>query len=225
MRWQTAAGWPSSTAATIPAQDADWIGSLTQAGGRIRALTTRPASFAVNSHLHRAIQLLKAAAAEDKAPPCVLYVFSDRTRPSWSEAVKPEELPPGSRAVFVDVGVEEPHDVAIERVEVDPPIVEPGKPMNVFITVRATGAPHGDLQLVWQLDNDPDQEKQPVRKKFTLAAGAEQRFSFPDQKAPLCRPTHAAGPTRSRPGWNRRMRWLATTADPRRFWCGIARHY
>jgi hypothetical protein len=168
-----------------PGSEADRPGSVTQAAARVKGLTVRPSAHPVNAHLGRAYQSLNALAAEGDTLPRLLYVFSDRTRPAWTDALKAEELPPGVRAVFVDVGVEEPHDLAIERIEVVPPVAEPGKDVQVYITVRCTGGERAN-QLDWQIDNDPVQDKPPVKTKFVLggAKGKEKTFVFRDVKAP-----------------------------------------
>ena len=45
----------------------------------------------------------------------------------------------GINSVFVDVGVDNPKDLAIDKVEVVPPVVAPGGKIKIQVTVRATG--------------------------------------------------------------------------------------
>ncbi len=170
-----------------PDADADRSTSLTQARARVKGLTTRPAAHAVNAHLGRAYRVLNNLAVEDPTAPRLLYIFSDRTRPGWATAIKAEELPQGVRAVFVDVGVEEPHDLAIERIEIVPPVVEPGKKMQVLITVRGTGT-SSENEIFWRIDNDADADSQSHTQKFLVGEGKEKTIAFPAIDAPALPP-------------------------------------
>jgi hypothetical protein len=129
--------------------------------------------------------------AKDLTAPRLLYIFSDRTRQAWSDALKSEELPPHVRAVFVDVGVDQPHDLAIERIEISPAVVEPEKELQVSITVRCTGRERKN-RLSWQIDNDPNPEQQPSVSEFELAGGKEKTFTYKVAKAPALPPQTTA---------------------------------
>ena len=163
-----------------PGTPADWSSSLEEA--RDRKLTTRTTAHPVNAHLGRAFALLNSLPADDPSPRLV-YIFSDRTRAAWSAAIKAEELPKGVRVVYVDVGAEKPDDYAIDRIEVVPAIVEPGKKMEVFITVRCTGS-KGPNQLFWQIDNDPNPRREITPEVFRLDDGKEKTFRY-ERTAPL----------------------------------------
>ena len=161
--------------------------SLTQARGRVKGLTTRPAAYPVSAHLGRAHRALSALAAEGDAAPRLVYVFSDRTRPSWVEGHKPDEPPQGARAFFVDVGVDEPREQGITNIEVVPPVVEPGRPLQVRITVRGTGAAYGN-QVACQIDNDPDQARTPFKNRFDLGRGEQKTVTWLIPEAPALPP-------------------------------------
>jgi hypothetical protein len=166
-----------------PKTDTDQATEITKARARVKSLTTRPASYPVNAHIARAYGILESLGAKDPTAPRLLYIFSDRTRNAWSDALKTEELPPYVRAVFVDVGVDEPHDLAIDRIEVVPAVADPGQEVQVSITVRCTGRQRKN-RLSWQIDNDPNAEQQPSATDFELAGGKERTFAYKIPKAP-----------------------------------------
>ena len=125
---------------------------------RIQALTVRPANGPATRLFDRAFQMLDDLKKEydgvSEPPPRYLFVFSDRTRPSWdptdARSLKARE---GINSVYVDVGVKEPEDLAIERVEVDPPSVPPGGTVRVRAFIRATGK-RADRKVACHLDDD-----------------------------------------------------------------------
>jgi hypothetical protein len=85
----------------------------------------------------------------------VLYVFSDRTRGCWDEGAAAGLKPPaGVTAFFVDVGVDDPADLAIVEVKPEPATVRPGGTVRVNVSVRATGDDY-DAELTCSLDNQP----------------------------------------------------------------------
>ncbi len=180
-----------------PEADTDRAVSLTQALGRVKSLTTRPASHPMNAHLGRASRVLAALAVEDPTVPRLLYIFSDRTRPSWSNDIKAEELPPGVRAVFVDVGVEEPVDLAIEKIEVMPPVVEPNKEMEVIITVRSTGGAFKSSSSARSITT-PIRINSVFRRKWSICRRARRRRSSTSVSRRRCLSMHQRPRTRSR---------------------------
>jgi hypothetical protein len=114
--------------------------------------------------------------------PRFVYVFSDRTRASWDARAAAAVRPEGVTAVFVDVGADSPKDLAIDKVEIDPPVVTPGAPMKVRVTVRATGTDF-DTELTCRIDGDADAERGADRKAIRLSAGQSQVFLY-DRLAP-----------------------------------------
>jgi hypothetical protein len=151
----------------------EWL-SPALAQTRLDSLRIRPANAAVNRQLDRAVRMLEKIGEGEDPPPRFLYLFSDRARASWDPHAGPRILPDGIRALFVDVGTDKPKDLAIEKVEVVPPVVAPGARIQIQATVRATGVDF-DTELLCQLDNDPDSER---KMAIQLAAGQGRVFVF-----------------------------------------------
>jgi hypothetical protein len=151
---------------------------------RLDGLRLRPAGGALNRSVARAARLLQQAATGEEALPRFLYVFSDRTRPSWDGGPSREPLPlDGINVVYLDVGKDGPRDLAIEDVKVDPAVVAPGAPFSIHVAVRASG---GDFEndLTCQIDNDPEVgrvDPNQVKRR----AGQSEEVVFPPRKAPL----------------------------------------
>jgi hypothetical protein len=137
----------------------DWLGAG-QVQARLTGLRVRPANAPVNRSIERAYRLLSEKGGDgENAPPRFLFVFSDRTRASWDSAAAKNLSPPeGVNTVYIDVGVESPKDLAIDKVEVEPPVVAPGGTVQIKVTLRATGEP-GPNALNCQFDPEPDPDK------------------------------------------------------------------
>jgi hypothetical protein len=167
---------PASRVAILDAGDdtGDSFLSHAEALSRLDALAIRPGGGPVSRSLDRAYRLAEQVRLEEDAPPCFFYIFSDRTRSCWDPALAtrpgtrtpPKDLP----VSFVDVGVESPRDLAIRKIEVDPPVVAPGALVEVRVTVTSTGGEH-DNDLVLSIDNDTEARRQPQRRTFKMAAG------------------------------------------------------
>jgi hypothetical protein len=159
----------------------EWM-SPALAQTRIEGLRIRPANAPLNRQIERAVRLLEKVGEGDDPPPRFLYVFSDRTRASWDVQTGPKTIPDTLRALFVDVGADKPKDLAIEKVEVIPPIVPPGGRIQIQVTLRATGADF-DTELLCQLDNDPESDRPPDRQAIQLGAGQGRVLVF-ERSAP-----------------------------------------
>ncbi len=149
-----------------------------EAEGRIEGLRIRPGSFALNGALEDTFRLLQEEAGGENAPPRLLYVFSDRTRASWEQKVARATLPEGVQAVFVDVGAEAPRDQAIDKVEVVPQVVAPGRRFEVRVTVRATNAEHVNSVSCQVGDELPE------RRDVQLTKDAPQEMVVFERTAP-----------------------------------------
>lgn len=160
---------------------AEWM-SPALAQTRIDGLRIRPANAALNRQMDRAVRLLEKVGEGEDPPPRFLYLFSDRTRASWDPRAGPRKMPDGIRGLFVDVGADKPTDLAIDKVEIVPPIVAPGERIQIQVTVRATGADF-DTELLCQLDNDADSGRPPDKQAIQLAAGQGRVFVF-EREAP-----------------------------------------
>ncbi|HTU18484.1 MAG TPA: VWA domain-containing protein [Gemmataceae bacterium] len=163
----------------------EWL-SPALAQARLDGLRIHPANAAVNRQLDRAVRMLEKVGEGEDPTPRFLYVFSDRARASWDPRAGPRTMPDGIRALFVDVGADKPKDLAIEKLEVVPPVVAPGSRIQIQATVRATGADF-DTELLCQLDNDPDSER---KMAIQLAAGQGRVFVF-ERDAPQNRGENA----------------------------------
>ncbi|HTU18074.1 MAG TPA: BatA domain-containing protein [Gemmataceae bacterium] len=160
---------------------AEWM-SPALAQTRIDGLRIRPANAALNRQIDRAVRLLEKVGESEDPPPRFLYLFSDRTRASWDARAGPRTVPQGIRALFVDVGADKPKDLAIDKVEIVPPIAAPGERIQIQATVRATGTDF-DTELLCQLDNDADSGRPPDKQALQLAAGQGRVFVF-EREAP-----------------------------------------
>ncbi len=167
----------------------DWLPTGT-APARLAALRTRPASAALNHAVERGFRLLAKLGEGEEVPPRFLYVFSDRARASWDSALRPVR-PEGISAAWVDVGVESPKDIAIDKIELEPPALTSGQPLRILVTVRATGGDF-DTELSCRIDNDPDVNRPADRQPIRLSAGQARVFVF-ERPAPA-RPAASVSP-------------------------------
>lgn len=145
---------------------------------RLKSLEIRAANSPVSRTLTQAFKLLadEDGSAEGAAepPPRYLYLFSDRTRPSWdNDDVARLKPPEGVGITYVDVGLEKPTDLAIEQVTLEPSAVVPGGEVRVLAVVRATGE-KVDRNITCQLDNEARVQTRTVR----LEEGARQTVAF-----------------------------------------------
>jgi hypothetical protein len=152
---------------------------LSAALARIDGLRLRPSASSLQPAVKRAFDVLREAGQGPDPPPRFLYVFSDRTRASWDPS-RAESLnrPDGVACSFVDVGVDDPRDLAIDAVEVEPAVAPPGGRVVVRVTVRAVGGDY-ENELHCTFDNDPDPESSGERQKTVkVAKGETQTVSF-----------------------------------------------
>jgi hypothetical protein len=150
----------------------DWIATPAMIQARIDGLRIRAGNGPLNRQIDRAVRLLQTNGEGEDAPPRFLYIFSDRTRGCWdaSEVRKPTPAEANVNVVFVDVGVEAAQDLAIDKLEVVPPVVAPGARFHVHVTVRATNRDFVNTLNV-QVDNEfPDS------KEVKLLAGRSQTY-------------------------------------------------
>jgi hypothetical protein len=154
---------------------------VAEAKSRLDNLRIRPGAGALNRSVQKALALLGQESGGEDAPPRFLYVFSDRTRASWdSNGVKPA-LPEGVQVIYVDVGVEKPRDLAIEKVEVVPRVVPPGALYEVRVSIRGTPGGHKN-EVSCRIDSDtdaPDRKPVELEKEETGAV-----IVFSERKAP-----------------------------------------
>ncbi len=156
----------------------EWERSPSSARDRIASLRLRHANAALPRQIEQAYRLLteldRGVDNPTEALPKVLYVFSDRTYGCWDEqAAKGLTQPPGINAVFVDVGVDEPADLAIVEVKPEPLTLRPGDTVKIAVTVQATGADY-DTEIVCAFDGEAHGQRLPLK----LQAGRTQTVTF-----------------------------------------------
>jgi hypothetical protein len=136
--------------------------TIAQARERIAGLKLRHANASLPRQIERAYALfpeLDRLQENGAEAPHVLYVISDRTRGCWDEAEAAGVKPPaGVTAVFVDVGVDDPTDLAIVEVKPEPTTVRPGGTVRVNVSVQATGDDY-DAALVCTIDGQHEQKQ------------------------------------------------------------------
>jgi hypothetical protein len=140
---------------------------LSEARSRVEALRIRPAAGSLNRAVDRGLRLLGEEPGGEDAPPRLLYIFSDRTRASWETAGLKPVVPEDVTVLFIDVGVEKPRDLAIEKVEVIPAVVAPKGRIEIRVSVRGTPGEHNN-ELRCEIDNDPNPNQKPDIKPVQL---------------------------------------------------------
>jgi hypothetical protein len=162
----------------------EWLPNLNMARDRIDQLHLRAANYPVTAQLSPAYDLLakldQDPGAGDGPPLRFLYVFSDRTRACWNAAqieslarMRDRVPPPEVHAVFVDVGVPQPVDVAITDWHVSKDLLHAGERLTISATIQATGSPC-DTEISCTLDSQPAGARKPVQ----LAADSHTGVSF-----------------------------------------------
>ncbi len=187
----------------------EWL-SPPAAQSRIEGLRIRPANAPLNRQLDRAVRLLEKIGEGDDPPPRFLYVFSDRTRVCWDVPAGPKSVPETIRALFVDVGADKPKDLAIEKVEVVPPVVAPGGRIQIHVTVRATGDDF-NTELLCQLDNEAEAERRRTSRRSSLPPDRGACSSSSARRQPAGWEMPKKRRIRSRYGTRRRMPCRSTT--------------
>jgi len=90
------------------------------------------------------------------------------------------------QAVWVDVGVENPVDLAIDKVEIDPPVAAPVARVRIKVTVRSTGREH-DNKLIVALDPEPDAARPADELAVQLGKGQSQLLVIERPARPAAR--------------------------------------
>ena len=168
-------------------QGGEWlapVGSAKElARDKITALDLKPISFPVTSQLATALEMLSrqdlnASSGED-AIPRFIYVFSDRTEACWdagsAESLKRirDQIPqPGVHAVFIDVGVDSPADLAITDLRLERQAISPHEHMVLEATIAATGEAY-DTQVECQVDGETIDQR-----PINLASGQSEVIRF-----------------------------------------------
>ena len=100
----------------------------------------------------------------------MLYIFSDRAAAGWDrEEAKRIKMPAGVQASYIDFGVDQPRDLGVEKIEINPLVVAPGGAVTVTADLRAVGADF-DVNLLCQIDNDAN----PASRHVKMTAGKDR---------------------------------------------------
>jgi hypothetical protein len=161
----------------------EWLTSSSQARERIGQLRLRPANGPVTGRLSEAYRLLadldQETEGNNASLPRFIYVFSDRTEESWDahrlhdlEQFR-DRLGAPAHAVFVDVGTDEPVDLALVKFELPRQIVPTNDKLILRVTVSATGE-RCDTEVICRIDD----EKAADHKAVQLEPGQSQSYTF-----------------------------------------------
>jgi hypothetical protein len=157
----------------------EWTLNVDQARQRIGELKLRHANAPLNRQIDQAYRLFNDLEENAENPterlPRFLYVFSDRTTGCWDPgAASNQKAPDGLQAAFVDVGAKDPEDVAILSVEAVPPVVAAGNPVEIKVTIRATGKTAKP-----QFECKFDDEKTAMKAELEIPPGTSKSYTFP----------------------------------------------
>jgi len=181
---------PGSRVAVLdPAEPGgQWEASAADARKRLEDLKEpHGAGVPVTTALATAYQLLRTVDQETEAAeplPRLVAVVSDRAAACW-DASRAADLaplrdsvpPPAVAHLFLDVGADQPADVAVTGVELKPQVVPQNQPVVLTATVRATGPDVPDMVVTCRLTTaDAPEQKQVV--KLAAGAAAAARFKF-----------------------------------------------
>jgi hypothetical protein len=169
----------------------EWQSAVARAREQVDKLQIRAANSPLTRQIAQAYRLFDNLSQEEDAgaepPPRFLYIFSDRTQECWDDSdARSLTQPPGINAVFVDVGVAKPADLAIANLELSHQVVGVGNRIEARATVQATGQDY-DTFVTFLVDDETPGEKRPIK----LAAGATETVVFERQTTGF-----AAGPHR-----------------------------
>lgn len=174
-----------SPVAVITTDDptAHWLPSLTEARKRINDIKeARGGGQPLTSALGTAYQLFRTVEQESEATeslPRLVAIFTDRTTASW-DATRAEDLKklrdatpdPKPIHAVIDVGVDQPTNVAILSAEMKPQVVPANQPAVVNVTLAATG-PDVEAEVRAKLDGGT-----PEPKAVTIPGGQTRTVTF-----------------------------------------------
>ena len=162
----------------------DWLPSVGDARKRINEIKEpKGAAQPITSALGTAYQLLRTVDAESDATeplPRLVAVFTDRAAACW-EPSRVEDLKklrdgvpdPKPAHAIVDVGADQPANVAILSAEMKPQVISTTQSAVVTVTVAATG-PDVEAVVKAQIDGADS----PVRKPVAVPGGQSRPLSF-----------------------------------------------
>jgi hypothetical protein len=167
----------------------EWAPSIAAARDQVEKLQVRPGNAPLTRQISQAYRLLESASRDHDTgdePPRLLYVFSDRTRACWDDNEARSLTPPQTvAALFLDVGVDKPVDVAISGLELSHEVLAAGTRLSIRVTVKATGQ-DVDTFVVCRVDEETPGESKPVQ----VMAGGTAGVTFERETSRLATGTH-----------------------------------
>ena len=163
-----------------------WEVSIGDARNKLEAMKEpKGVAVPVTASIANAYQLLKTVDQESEvAEPMsrLVAVFSDRTAACW-DATRTDDLkklresipPPAVSHLFVDVGIDEPANVAITGIELKPQIIPQGKPVLLNATIAVAG-PEVEATVNCRVTTMPNLPEQ--KKLVKVSSGASQGVAF-----------------------------------------------
>lgn len=165
--------------------DLDWIVSVSSLRIRLNQIQLRPVVTPIPRLIEQAYKLLIQESKAEENPLPLLYIFSDRTESSWINAehldlpIQQETINP-VHINYLDFGMDNPADVSIDKITVEPQTASPGQTIHVAVEVRSTGMEfHDQVVCIWNPNGD-----EPLQQKLDLQPGQSKLVSF-EFKAPI----------------------------------------
>ncbi|MSR31011.1 MAG: hypothetical protein EXR99_05835 [Gemmataceae bacterium] len=156
----------------------EWLPDRRVVNQKIGELKTHPAAGGLPGQTAFAYRLLDSLKQTEEPLPRFLFIFSDRTLAAWEgmgiAGVKP---PPGITTLYIDVGQDNPSEVAIEKLSVDPLVVEPGGMFSARVGLRATGKDHKTL-VECKVENLAGEQKIQDKKSLVCPKDQSTELSF-----------------------------------------------
>ncbi len=144
----------------------EWMPGIRQVEQKITELKTYPTGATLSSQVGYAYRLLQTLGEGEGTLPKFLFIFSDRTTHSWNGMeTSGINIPKDISTVFIDVGEDSPAELAIDKMQIEPTIVEPGGTILVRLALRSTGIDHKAL-INCSIANLPEGLKIADKKSF-----------------------------------------------------------
>lgn len=164
----------------------EWLQTFALARERIANLQVRPANYPVTDALLQAYRLLGGLDQEDRSgepTPRFVYVFSDRTQECWDDSRRSQlvqlrdGMNPKANALFVDVGVDKPENLAITELEPRRQVVPANDEVVLTAKLQATGRDY-DTEVICRIDNDEKTKEHQPLPGGKLVAGQGTSLQF-----------------------------------------------
>jgi hypothetical protein len=156
----------------------EWLPGRRQIEQKLAELKTHAAGASLASQVNFACKLLKTLGDGEGVPPKFIFIFSDRTAQSWTGMDGTSvSIPKDVSTVYFDVGEDNPAELAIDNMVVEPVVAEPGGVINVRLVLRSTGMDHKAL-VNCSIDNLPGDLKIADKKSYLCPKGVSTEANF-----------------------------------------------